>query len=73
MLLLEEKNHGWWHSREQQISHYTGLMAIFSQKERMLDRKGYHDLAANMRKARKDAKRELQRVLSVPMKSQKIV
>ena len=73
MLLLEEKNHGWWRSREQQISHYTGWMAIFSQKERMLDRKGYHDLAANMRKARKDAKRELQRVLSVPMKSQEIV
>ena len=64
MKYLENLNAGWWKNHEQHKSHYIGWFIIFKKLAKENERKGFLDLAEKMNNSAKDAKRNLQRVLS---------
>ncbi len=64
MKLLEEKNKGYWKTRDEHIKHFVLWVAAFRRMERENDRKGYTELSNQCRAYAEDAKKELKRVLT---------
>nr|DAI38088.1 MAG TPA: hypothetical protein [Caudoviricetes sp.] len=64
MLYLENLNDGYWRNHDEHKQHYIGWIQIFNREAAINKRKGYNDLYLKCKKSAKDAKRNLQRVLT---------
>lgn len=64
MLYLENLNDGYWRSHDEHKQHYIKWIQIFNTAAAINKRKGYNDLYLKCKKGAKDAKRNLQRVLT---------
>ena len=64
MLYLENLNDGHWRNHDEHKQHYIAWIQIYNTAAAINKRKGYNDLYLICKKGAKDAKRNLQRVLT---------